>query len=68
MITRKPLLAAVTLAIAFAASAAFAAGETPAAPPATHVAAAITKDQATEMALKAHPGKVTKAYEDAHKG
>ncbi|NJM13700.1 MAG: PepSY domain-containing protein [Synechococcaceae cyanobacterium SM1_2_3] len=68
MIVRKPLLAAVTLAIAFAASAAFAAGETPAAPSATQVAAAITKEQAVEMALKAHPGKVTKAYEDAHKG
>ena len=28
----------------------------------------ITKEQATEMALKAHPGKVTKAYEDTKKG
>lgn len=68
MIIRKPLLAAVTLAIAFATTAAFAAGEAPAAPSVTHAAAAITKEQATEMALKAHPGKVTKAYEDTHKG
>jgi len=29
---------------------------------------AITKEQAIEMALKAHPGEVTKAYEDGHKG
>ena len=29
---------------------------------------AITKEQAVEMALKAHPGKVTKAYEDTKKG
>ncbi len=28
----------------------------------------ITKEQAIEMALKAHPGKVTKAYEDTKKG
>lgn len=68
MIIRKPLLAAVTLAIAFATTAAFAAGEAPAAPPVTQAAAAITKEQATEMALKAHPGKVTKVYEDTHKG
>ena len=67
MIIRKPLLAAVTLAVAFATTAAFAAGEAPATPPVTQ-AAAITKEQATEMALKAHPGKVTKAYEDTHKG
>lgn len=69
MNVRKPLLAVVTLAIAFAATTVFAAGETPATPaPATAQAAAITKEQATEMALKAHPGKVTKAYEDTHKG
>ncbi len=29
---------------------------------------AITKEQAIEMALKLHPGEVTKAYEDGHKG
>ena len=27
-----------------------------------------TTEQAVEMALKAHPGKVTKAYEDTKKG
>ena len=73
MIIRKPLLAAITLAVAFAASSAFAAGEAPAAPAAAPTAATapagpITKEQATAMALKAHPGKVTKAYEDTHKG
>lgn len=49
----------------------FAAGEAPATPaPAATVPAttAITKEQAVEMALKAHPGKVTKAYEDTKKG
>lgn len=35
---------------------------------ATPAATAITKEQAVEMALKAHPGKVTKAYEDTKKG
>ena len=82
MIVRKSLLAAVTLAIACATTAAFAAtpaastpattpaASTPATTPAasTPATTAITKEQATEMALKAHPGKVTKAYEDTHKG
>ncbi|CDH43993.1 PepSY domain-containing protein [Candidatus Contendibacter odensensis] len=68
MIVRKPLLAAVTLAIAFATTAAFAATPVSSAPATSQPAAAITKEQATEMALKAHPGKVTKAYEDTHKG
>lgn len=73
MIIRKPLLAAITLAVAFTASSAFAASEAPAAPAAAPTAATapagpITKEQATAMALKAHPGKVTKAYEDSHKG
>ncbi|MBK8509490.1 MAG: PepSY domain-containing protein [Candidatus Competibacter sp.] len=41
----------------------------PAAQPAPAAAAQdITKEQAVEMALKAHPGKVTKAYEDTKKG
>ena len=51
------------------------ASETKATPPATTTAAAaavagheITKEQAVEMALQAHPGKVTKAYEDTKKG
>ena len=30
--------------------------------------AGITKEQAIQMALKAHPGEVTKAYEDTKKG
>ncbi|MCC7219532.1 MAG: PepSY domain-containing protein [Candidatus Contendobacter sp.] len=73
MIIRKPLFTALALAVSFTAASAFAAGETPAAPmaapmAATAPAAPITKEQATEMALKAHPGKVTKAYEDSHKG
>jgi uncharacterized membrane protein YkoI len=76
MIVRKPLFAAIALAVSFAVPAVFAAGEAPAvaAPAAPAVtapaapAAPITKEQATAMALKAHPGKVTKAYEDTHKG
>ena len=31
-------------------------------------AADLTKEQATEMALKAHPGQVIKAYQETHKG
>ena len=66
--------AALVMTTAFAATTAFASGAAPAAAPtpaaATAPAAAthITKEHATEMALKAHPGKVTKAYEDTHKG
>lgn len=48
------------------------ASETKATPPATTTAATAghetTKEQAVEMALQAHPGKVTKAYEDTKKG
>lgn len=72
---RITLSAAAVLAVATAfASAAFAAeskdttpaaSRQPAAATATHE---ITKEQATDMALKAHPGKVTKAYEDTKKG
>ncbi len=36
--------------------------------PATAPAREITKEQAVEMATKAHPGEVTKAYEDTKKG
>ena len=32
------------------------------------LAADLTKEQATEMALKAHPGKVVKAYQETYKG
>ncbi|MDG4548948.1 MAG: PepSY domain-containing protein [Candidatus Contendobacter sp.] len=67
-------LATIATTVTVAATAATAAGETPATPPsATTTKAApaktpITKEQAIEMALKAHPGKVTKAYEDIKKG
>ncbi|MDG4594732.1 MAG: PepSY domain-containing protein [Candidatus Contendobacter sp.] len=53
---------------------AIAAGEAPATPPpanpskAAPAQAGITKEQAIQMALKAHPGEVTKAYEDTKKG
>ena len=71
---KRHALYAITLAVAttFAATAAFAAEESKAASqPATATApatTAITKEQAVEMALKAHPGKVTKAYEDTKNG
>jgi uncharacterized membrane protein YkoI len=61
----------LTLATTVVTTTAFAAGEAPATPaPAAVVPAktAITKEQAIEMALKAHPGQVTKAYEDTKKG
>jgi len=50
---------------------AFAAGEAPAPVPAAAAApakTAITKEQAVEMALKAHPGKVIKADDETKKG
>ena len=44
----------------------------PAAAPMSAAASApaseISKEQAVEMALKAHPGEVTKAYQDSKKG
>lgn len=50
----------------------FAADNKPAAAAAVPAAAVpareITKEQAVEMALKAHPGEVTKAYQDTKKG
>ena len=67
-------LYAMTLAIitTLATTAAFTAEEPKAVSQPTTTAApattAITKEQAVEMALKAHPGKVTKAYEDTKKG
>lgn len=64
LLSTAALLAIVT---SFAGTA-FAA-ETKVAAPATATAThEITKEQAVEMALKAHPGKVTKAYEDTKKG
>ena len=65
-------VAALAMITTVATTAAFAASEAPTAPvPTTAVVpakTAITKEQAIEMALKAHPGEVTKAYEDGHKG
>ena len=69
--TAAALLAAI--ATSFAGSI-FAADSKTAAPAATASAAAtapaqeISKEQAVEMALRAHPGTVTKAYEDTKKG
>lgn len=75
MTKRTVILTAALLAMsATFAGTAFSAETKAAAPaagqPATAATAAheITKEQATEMALKAHPGKVTKAYEDTKKG
>jgi len=61
----------LTLATTLVTTSAFAASEAPAPEPAAATApakTAITKEQAIEMALKAHPGKVTKAYEETKKG
>jgi uncharacterized membrane protein YkoI len=65
--------AAFATVATIAATAAFAASETPTVPaPAAVITApaktGITKEQAIEMALKAHPGEVTKTYEDTKKG
>ncbi|SBT09309.1 Propeptide PepSY amd peptidase M4 [Candidatus Accumulibacter aalborgensis] len=48
--------------------AASAASAASAAAPAAAPAHEITKEQAVDMATKAHPGQVTKAYEDTKKG
>ncbi|MDS4022768.1 MAG: PepSY domain-containing protein [Candidatus Competibacter sp.] len=70
MIVRNPPLAAIALALAATFATISFAQSKDAAPAASQPAAAreITKEQAVEMALKAHPGKVTKAYEDTKKG
>lgn len=69
---RQLVNAAALALITTAAATAFAAEEPKAASqPAAATAPAttgITKEQAIEMALKAHPGEVTKAYEDTKKG
>ncbi len=66
---RIPLTAAALLAMATSFVGATFAAETKSAVPATATTThEITKEQAVEMALKAHPGKVTKAYEDTKKG
>ncbi len=72
MIVRKSLLAAVlTLATTFA-TAALASDTKDAAPsaspPAAATTAGITKEHAVEMALKAHPGEMIKAYKDGKNG
>ena len=69
----RHLLSATLIALSttVATTTAFAASEAPATEPVAATApakTAITKEQAVEMALKAHPGKVTKAYEDTKKG
>ena len=64
MNTRTAFSAATLLAIATAFGGAAFAADTKAAAPARE----ITKEQAIEMATKAHPGEVTKAYEDTKKG
>ena len=70
MIIRSSLFAALALTAAAAFTVPAIASSPTAAPMASQPAAtsAITKEQAIEMALKAHPGEVTKAYEDGHKG
>jgi uncharacterized membrane protein YkoI len=72
MIVRSSLLTALALtaAAAFTVPAIASSPAKDATPAASQPAAtgAITKEQAIEMALKAHPGEVTKAYEDGHKG
>lgn len=71
---QSALLHATTLVVTlFGVTTAFAANEAPAAStPATAITAPLqapmTKEQAIEKALKAHPGQVTKAYEDTKKG
>ncbi len=71
MSVRKPLFTAVTLVLALATTTVFAAAADPAAAQQSAVSpttTAITKEQATEMALEAHPGEVTKVYADTKKG
>ena len=73
MIIRKSLFVAATLAATLCTLPASASETKEMIAPATSSSAAvtsgkITKEQAVEMALKTHPGKVTKAYEDGHKG
>ena len=77
MNNRTALSAVALLALATTfASTPFAADSKAAAPAAATAAPAaasapaheITKEQAVDMATKAHPGEVTKAYEDTKKG
>lgn len=70
MNTRRTLAAALLLALAGGlAHSTFAADSPPAASAAANAPAGeISKEQAVQMALKAHPGEVTKAYQDTKKG
>jgi uncharacterized membrane protein YkoI len=73
---KKPatLAAALLIIAASLAPSAFAADSSKSAAPSAASSTAavpareITKEQAVEMALKAHPGEVTKAYQDTKKG
>lgn len=70
--TALSAVALLALATTFA-STPFAADSKAATPTAVTAAASapaheITKEQAVDMATKAHPGEVTKAYEDTKKG
>ena len=65
------LIIAASLAGTTSAADSKAATPLPAAAPAAAAAAPareITKEQAVEMAVKAHPGEITKAYQDTKKG
>ncbi|WP_300452226.1 PepSY domain-containing protein [Accumulibacter sp.] len=66
--TLSATLLAILTAIGGSAVAADAKTTTPATAAAPAAAHEITKEQAIEMATKAHPGEVTKAYEDTKKG
>ena len=73
MIARTSLLGTVVFVLATTLATATLAAETKDAtpgvnPPAATATAGITKEQAIEMAQKAHPGKVTKAYKDQKNG
>lgn len=73
MIARTSLLGTVAFVLATTLATATLATETKDAtpgvnPPAATATAGITKEQAVDMALKAHPGKVTKAYKDRKNG
>ncbi|HMV05608.1 MAG TPA: PepSY domain-containing protein [Accumulibacter sp.] len=70
MKAHKTLAAALLLALAGGLANSSLAADSAAAAPASTAAPAreISKEQAIEMALKAHPGEVTKAYQDTKKG
>jgi uncharacterized membrane protein YkoI len=65
---RLLIIAASLAPAAFAADSSKSAAPSAASSTAAAPAREITKEQAVEMALKAHPGEVTKAYQDTKKG